>query len=135
MLGSPRDYWSKVHEDSEWQSENQIICPGRGEGVAASSEGRQEYGTSVSYPHLCVGKREGRCEETVTRAPCTTASAVSFSHLRIQSHLVSHQSPKRFTFHELGLPLEPSAIRSYRQRDTFHALRLTFHELGLPLLR
>ena len=80
MLGRFRDYWSKVHEDNEWQSEEQIVRPGRGEGVAAGSEGCQENGTGVPYPHLCVGKREGRCEETVTRVPCTTSSAIAFSH-------------------------------------------------------
>lgn len=73
MLGSPRDYWRKAHEDSERQNKKQIIRPGRGEGVAASSEGRQENGTDISYPHLCVGEREGRSEETVMRVPHTTA--------------------------------------------------------------
>ena len=66
------DYWRKVHEDSEWQSEEQIVRPGRGEGVAASSEGRQENGTGVSHPNLCVGEREGCCEETVTLVPYIT---------------------------------------------------------------
>jgi len=68
MPGRLHDYWRKAHEDSEWQSEEQIFRPGRGEGVAASSEGRQGNGTGVPHPHLCVGEREGRCEETVTLA-------------------------------------------------------------------
>jgi hypothetical protein len=72
MPGSPRDYWRKDHEDSERQSEEQIVRPGRREGVAASCEGRQENGTGISYPHLCVGEREGHCEETVTLVPYTT---------------------------------------------------------------
>lgn len=66
MLGRFHDYWRKAHEDSERQNEEQIVRRGRGEGVAASSQGRQENGTDVSYLHLCVGEREGRCEETVT---------------------------------------------------------------------
>ena len=65
-------YWRKVHEDIERQSEEQIDRPGRGEGVAPSSEGRQENGTDVSHPNLCVGEREGCCEETVTLVPYIT---------------------------------------------------------------
>lgn len=66
-------YWRKAHEDIECQSEEQIVRPGRGEGVAASCQGRQENGTDVSYSYLCVGEREGRSEETVMRVPHTTA--------------------------------------------------------------
>lgn len=90
MLGSPRDYWRKDHEDSERQNEKQSVRPGRGEGVAASSEGRQENGTGVSHSNLCVGEREGRCEETVTLVPCPRHQQLAFSHLRRQSHRVSH---------------------------------------------
>jgi hypothetical protein len=78
MLGRLHDYWRKAHEDSEWQSEEQIVRRGRGEGVAASSECRQENGTGISYAHLCVGEREGRCEETVTLIPYSSQlSAIS----------------------------------------------------------
>jgi hypothetical protein len=37
-----------------------------------------------------VGEREGRCEETVTLVPCPRHQQSAFSHLRRQSHRVSH---------------------------------------------
>ena len=97
MLESFRGYWSKAHEDNEWQSEEQIVRPGCGEGVATGSEGCQENGTGVPYSHLCLGKREGRCEETVTRVPYTTSSAIVFS-LRAFNRILSFtKTPKPFT--------------------------------------
>ena len=67
-----QSYRRKVHEGSERQGENYVICAGSGKSIAASREGRQENGTGVSHPHLCVGEGEGGCEETVTLVPYAT---------------------------------------------------------------
>jgi hypothetical protein len=73
MQGKRHGYWRKVHEESEWQSEENIVLPGSGKGVKASCQGRQENGTGVPYSHLCVGEWSGRCEKTVILDPCISS--------------------------------------------------------------
>jgi len=66
MQGTLRGYWSLAHEESKCDSRGQIIRPERRTGAAAGRQGRPENGAGVPHAYLCVAKRQGRRQETVT---------------------------------------------------------------------